>query len=101
MFLPQAKKPSHYTEDPILKCVAVGTCTYVQFMYMYMYTCSAVCEFFTFLDSFRLTSGLAHEILCGKTEYIMVIQLILMVGNAKYAKQCEKQIFVKYRFNNF
>ena len=44
---------------------------------------------------------LAHEIFCSHTKYIMLIQLILMVGKAKYTKQCVKQIFVKYTFYNF
>ena len=60
-----------------------------------------MCEFFTFLDAFCLIWALAHEIFYRNIKYIMLMQLILMGGNAKYTERCVKQIFVEYSCNNF
>ena len=59
-----------------------------------------MCEFFTFLDAFCLIWALAHEIFYRNIKYIMLMQLILMGGNAKYTERCVKQIFVEYSCNN-
>ena len=64
------------------------------------FTCRnfGICVFFTFLTPFRL---LAHELFFRDPKNIICTQHILMVGNSKYKKMCEKQIFKKYNFQNF